>query len=134
MDEETVSPPADAGKTPADTGKAHAEEIAKISADFRNRLMLADLRSEAIKAGMVDLDGLKLIDVSKFQLGDDDHVVDGTKIMDDLRRRKAWLFRPDSSSSPAVVPATQPVRHKSAMEMSDTEYAAARAAVTRQQR
>lgn len=125
MDEEAVAPS-------ADTGDERANEIEKIRTDFRNRLMLADLRTEAVKAGMVDLDGLKLVDVSKIRLGDDDRVMDGKKIMDELRRGKPWLFRSGSSSSPSVAPASQPVRQKTAMEMSDEEYVSARAALTRQ--
>lgn len=124
MDEEAVDPS-------ADTGTTHADEIERVRAEFRNRLMLADLRTEAVKAGMVDLDGLKLVDVSKIQLGDDDRVVDGRKIMDELRRGKPWLFRSGSSSSPSQPPASQPVRQKTAMEMSDDEYMSARAALTR---
>ena len=126
MDEEADAPP-------ADTGNPHAEDIAKLHAEFRTRLLLADLRAEAIKAGMVDLDGLKLFDVSALHLGDDDRVVDGAKIMDAFRSRKPWLFGSGSSPGPAVAPEPRPVRHKTAMDMSDAEYAAARTAVTRQQ-
>ena len=126
MDEEADAPP-------ADTANPHAEAIAKLHAEFRTRLVLADLRTEAVKAGMVDLDGLKLFDVSALQLGDDDRVVDAAKIMDTFRSRKPWLFGAGALPVPAAMTEPQPVRHKTAMDMSDSEYAAARAAVTRQQ-
>lgn len=80
---------------------------------------------------MVDLDGLKLVDLSSVTLDANDKIVDGRKIMDGLRREKPWLFGATSSSSVAVAPASQPVRQKTALEMSDEEYAAARAALTR---
>ena len=106
-----------------------AEEVAKLHDEYQSRLVLANLRTEAVRAGMIDLDGLKLVDLSAARLGNDDKVVGARKLMDDLKRSKPWLFGTVSSSSAAVAPASQPVRRKTALEMTDEEYAAARAAV-----
>ncbi|WP_428486723.1 hypothetical protein [Rhodopila sp.] len=106
-------------------------EMAKLRADFQSRLIAANLRTEAVRAGMIDLDGLKLINLSDAQLGPDDKVVGSRQIMDDLRRQKPWLFGATSSSSAALAPASQPVRRKSALEMTNEEYVAARAALTK---
>src|SRR5690349_10143021 len=73
------------------------DEASKIHALYRSRLMVASLRTEAVKAGMVDLDGLKLIDTSALALDADDKVVGGRKLMEDLRREKPWLFGTTSS-------------------------------------
>lgn len=108
-----------------------SEEITKLRDEFQARLVMASLRTEAVRAGMIDLDGLKMVDVSSVRLGTDDRVIGGRKLMDDLRRTKPWLFGTPSSSSAAVAPASQPVRTKTALEMTDDEYAAARAAVTK---
>lgn len=107
------------------------DQFAKLRAEYELRLVAANLRTEAVKAGMIDLDGLKLVDLSSVTLDANDKVVDGRKIMDGLRREKPWLFGATSSSSAALAPASQPVRQKTALEMSDEEYAAARAALTR---
>ena len=107
------------------------DEIAKLRAEYESRLVAANLRTEAVRAGMVDLDGLKLVDLSSVALDVNDKIIDGRKLMDDLRRHKPWLFGAASSSSPAVAPASQPVRHKTALEMTDEEYVTARAALTR---
>ena len=104
-------------------------EIAKLRADFQSRLIAANLRTEAVQAGMIDLDGLKLVNFSDAQLGPDDKVVGSRQLMDELRRQKPWLFGAASSSSAAATPASQPVRRKSALEMTNEEYAAARAAL-----
>jgi hypothetical protein len=80
---------------------------------------------------MIDLDGLKLIDHSAIRLDDDDKIVGGRRLMENLRRSKPWLFVTASSSSAAMAPVSQPVRPKMALEMSDEEYAAARNAVTK---
>jgi hypothetical protein len=108
-----------------------SEEIVKLRSEFQSRLVVANLRTEAVRAGMVDLDGLRLIDISAVRLGNDDKVIGGRKLMDDLRRTKPWLFGVASSSSAAVAPASQPVRQKTALEMTDEEYATARTAVTK---
>jgi hypothetical protein len=107
------------------------DEINKLRAEFGTRLVAADLRTEAIRAGMIDLDGLKLVDLSSVTLDANDRVVGGRKIMEDLRRDKPWLFGASSSSSAAVAPASQPVRQRTALDMTDEEYAAARAALTK---
>ena len=107
------------------------EHIIKLQRDFEARLVAANLRTEAVRAGMVDLDGLKLIDPSALKLDGDDKVVGGRKLMDDLRRSKPWLFGSPSSSSPATAPNSQPVKQKLAMEMTDQEYLAARLAITK---
>jgi len=107
------------------------DEIAKLRAHYEGRLVTANLRTEAVRAGMIDLDGLKLVDLSSVTLDANDKIIDGRKLMDDLRRHKPWLFGAASSSSPAVAPASQPVRQRTALEMTDEEYAAARAALTR---
>lgn len=108
-------------------------EIAMLRIDFQSRLIAANLRTEAVRAGMIDLDGLKLVDLSGVHLDDDDKVVDGRRIMADLRRNKPWLFGVASTSSAAVAPASQPVRQKTAMDMTDEEYVVARTAVTKYQ-
>ncbi len=107
------------------------DDVAKLQSDFRSRLIAANLRTEAVRAGMVDLDGLKLVDLSGVDLDENDKVIDGGKLMADLRRAKPWLFGRASSSSAAVAPVSKPIKQKSAMEMSDEEYAAAKTAVTK---
>jgi hypothetical protein len=132
-----INEPNDGQVTPIEPSPlgTHAEvqsdELARLRGDFEARLVIANLRTEGVRAGIVDLDGLKLIDLSTIRLGDDDKVIGVRKIMDDLRRDKPWLFPGVSSSSTTLPPASQPVRQKTALEMSDEEYIAARAAITR---
>jgi hypothetical protein len=110
-----------------------SDEFTKLRSDFQSRLVVANLRTEAVHAGMVDLDGLKLIDLSAIRLDGEDKVVGGRKIMEDLRRNKPWLFAGRSSSNIIAAPASQPVRQKTALEMTEEEYAAARSVVTKYQ-
>lgn len=125
--------PTDQDDIPAVQPDIETGEVTKLREAFQSRLVTANLRTEAVRAGMVDLDGLKMIDITSVRLGDDDTVIGGRKLMDDLRRSKPWLFGVASSSSAAAVPASQPVRQKTALEMTDEEYVAARSAVTKYQ-
>jgi hypothetical protein len=128
-----VQPTPEQGDDPDQKTSVESEEIAKLRGEFQSRLVVANLRTEAVRAGMIDLDGLRMIDLSGVRLGNDDKVIGGRKLMDDLRRTKPWLFGVASSSSAAIAPASQPVRQKTALEMTDAEYAAARTAVTKYQ-
>jgi hypothetical protein len=128
-----VQPASGFGSEVNDQPDKVSEEIARLRNEFQSRLVVASLRTEAVRAGMVDLDGLKLIDMSAVRLDNDDKIVGGRKLMDDFRRNKPWLFAATSSSSAANVPASQAVRQKTALEMTDEEYAAARITVTKYQ-
>jgi hypothetical protein len=109
------------------------DDIEKLRTAFHSRLIAANLRTEAVRAGMIDLDGLRLVDLSEVSLDEGDRVVGGRRIMAELRRTKPWLFGAPSTSSAALAPASLPVRQKTAMDMTDEEYAAARTAVTKHQ-
>jgi len=116
---------------PGQSERQDSEASETIRKALLTRLVVASLKAEALKAGMIDLDGLKLVELSGVELDQNDNVVGGKRIMADLRRNKPWLFGGVSSSSTAVAPASQPVRQKTALEMSEPEYLAAREAITK---
>jgi len=95
------------------------------------RLMQLELRAEAIKSGMVDLDGLKLVEPSEVSIDEQGQVRGAAALMGRLRRDKPWLFGAASSSSSAGVPAHTPSRVKLATEMTLDEWRAARAELLR---
>lgn len=108
----------------------YQRQIDELRATYETRLVNAHLRAEAIRAGMLDLDGLKLADLSGVSLGLDDKLVGGREVMEALKRTKPWLFGSAlSSSSPASAPPSRPLAPRSALDMTDEEYAAARAAI-----
>jgi hypothetical protein len=116
---------------PSEQPTPDSDEVARLRSNFQSRLLAANLRTEAVHAGMVDLDGLKLIDLSAVRLDGEDRIVNGRRIMEDLRRSKPWLFAGRSSSNAIAAPESQPARQKTALEMTDEEYAVARSAVTK---
>ncbi len=88
--------------------------------------MRAELKAEAVRHGMVDLDGLKLIDTDGLTLTDNGEVAGAAGAMARLKRSKPWLFGSPNSSSSAAPPPSAPPRQKTALEMNDDEYRRAR--------
>ncbi len=126
---EAAEAPADPETIDALRARAEALE-AKLRAamqDAEARLIRAELKAEAVRAGMVDLDGLKLIDTSQIKLGEGGEVQGAGHLMHSLRRSKPWLFAQSSSSSPATPPPAHPPRPRRATEMSVEEWRVARA-------
>jgi hypothetical protein len=107
--------------------KAHAEALERQlhEAEIQSavRLRQAELKAEAMRAGIIDLDGLKLLDASVQGEAD---VVIGK-----LRRDKPWLFGAASSSNTTSPPQAAPMKRKMATEMSIEEWRAARAELLR---
>ena len=116
---------------PASRIAALEARLAQTEADANARVLRAELRAEAVRAGMVDLDGLKLIDTASLTLGAEGEVAGASALMREMRRAKPWLFHGGSSSSTAAAPATQPPGRKLATEMSEDEWRAARAELLR---
>lgn len=107
------------------------QQLAALQRDSASRVIRAEMKSEAIRAGMVDLDGLKLLDLSRMSLGEDGEVQGGSQAIAQLKRAKPWLFGSTSSSSAATPPPALPTRPKLATEMTDEEYRDARSALLR---
>lgn len=108
-------------------------DLAAENVTLRARLMQAELRTEALRAGMVDLDGVRLIDPAAVRLTEAGTLDGGPALMARLRQDKPWLFTRtsgSSSSGAAVPPAASPAR-RSAMDMDVEEWRAARAELLR---
>lgn len=105
--------------------------LAEVQQRTEVRLIRAELKTEAIRAGMIDLDGLKLIDFSQIKLNIDDVVEGAPALMAHFRKAKPWLFGSTSLSSTAMPPPTQTLRQKMATEMTDSEYRLARDAIVK---
>jgi hypothetical protein len=103
--------------------------IAAANATANERIIRAELKAHAVKAGIVDLDGLRLLDVSKARMNDAGEVEGAEALIGELRTAKPYLFGGASSSSTAKPPAEQVPSTKKAKEMTQDEWRAARAAI-----
>ena len=128
MTDETEAP----AENVADALQAALEQrLAALEAQLRERLVRAELKAHAVRAGMVDLDGLKLADTSGLTLDEREEVMGAKALMASLRRAKPWLFGAASTSSAASAPPAQPPRAKLATEMTDAEWQASKAELLR---
>jgi hypothetical protein len=97
----------------------------------QQRLAKVELKAEAIRAGMIDLDGLKLIDPGQMPLSEQGEGEGAASVIAKLKRAKPWLFTTGSSSSVAAPPPSTPPRAKHATEMTIDEWRAARSELLR---
>jgi len=91
------------------------------------RLIAAALRAEALRNGMVDLDGLKLLENPDLAVTEDGEVPGARQALAKLRQDKPWLFGEKSSSSTAQPPPTSRPSQKLATDMTLDEWRRARA-------
>ena len=106
--------------------------LTRMQAEAEVKLIRAELKAEAVKAGMIDLDGLKLIDAGEVRLNETGEVQDAQGLLGRLKRTKPWLFGGGASSSAAVnPPRPEPPRTRHANELSHEEWLQARAALLR---
>ncbi len=91
----------------------------------------AALRLAAKDAGMVDLDGLKLLDANAVTVADDGAVTIPEKYFETAKAAKPWLFGTPSTSSTAQTPKPAETKAKSARDMTPEEYRVARGEMLR---
>lgn len=108
--------------------KAKADTLAEASTEADKRVLLAELKGEALKAGLVDLDQLKLLDLSSVKLANG-KLEGADALFTGLKESKPYLFGqpPSSSSSTQTPPPATPPAQKNAKDMDSAEYAKARA-------
>jgi hypothetical protein len=123
---ETAKEAADAAaKVATEAADARVTETSKTA---EQRIIRAELKAHAVKAGIVDIDGLKLVDLSGVKLDDNGEVVGADALIESLKKAKPYLFGSPQSSSTTPVPSKDPPAEKKAVDMDAAEYAAAKKA------
>jgi hypothetical protein len=95
-------------------------------ATANQRLIQAELKAHAVRAGIIDLDCLKLLDSSSLKIDDEGNVPGAAASLATLQRDKPWLFAKANSSHTAPAPAPEPPKTRMAKEMSVEEWRTAR--------
>lgn len=104
-------------KATADAKKAAEELIAQSKKDADARVIRAELKAAALRAGLIDVDALKLIDTSKLTLNADGEVDGIDALLTDLQKNKAYLFQAPRSSSTSRTPSNSPAPAPSAKDL-----------------
>ena len=88
----------------------------------QQRLIRAELKAHALKAGMVDLDGLKLLDLTKIVLTDDGEIDGAEALLEAAKKAKPWLFgQVSTTTSTATAPKPAEPKQKMAKDWSVEE-------------
>lgn len=123
--EKKAAEAAEAAKKAADEA---LERVKKAEEAAQARIIRAEIKAHAIKAGIVDVDGLALADLSKITINDKGEVVGAEDAIEALRKAKPYLFTKTTASSGRAgegqPPKDQEHKAKRATEMSADEYRA----------
>ena len=119
-----------AAEAAATAAKTEAETAAKTANEAANqRVIRAELKAVAIKAGMVDLDGLKMLDLSGVKLDEKGEVVGAEEMIEAAKKAKPFLFGAAKSGSTEAPPKPGETTPKLAKNMTPEERKAALAAI-----
>lgn len=116
----------------ADAQKAWEAEKAAIAesanAAANERVLRAELKAEAVKHGLADLEFLKLVDLKKIKLDENGEIKDADKFFEKLKTDKpAWFVDKTSTSSTATTPKSSDGDGVDVKTMKPEEYAAYKA-------
>lgn len=98
-----------------------AEKVKEVQTAGDQRVIRAELKAAAVKAGMVDPAALKMLDLSKVKLGDDGEVIGADELMTAAKKAHPYLFGTQSSSSTHGAPNPGDQKVKKVSEMTDAE-------------
>ena len=108
------------------------EQLAHSRLDAEAQIIQAELRAEAARAGIVDFEGLKLLDAKSISVGPDGRPEGIASHIANFKQAKPWLFGGRSSTHTGSPPPAQPIKPRLASEMTDEEYRIARAIAIRE--
>lgn len=99
---------------------AHEAALTDFGAKAKQRLIHAELKAAALRAGMVDPDGLKLLDLTAADLTDDGSVSLPNGFWDQAKEAKPYLFgtpQPTTSTTTRPPPPVEPPKVLRATDM-----------------
>lgn len=103
------------------------EELGVARAEAERRVVHAEVKALAARAGMVDPDGVKLLDLSAVRLSGDGEVEGADALLEAARKERPWLFGDARSSNTTPAPKPRDTRDgRHARAMSAREYEAAK--------
>ncbi len=109
-----------AAQQSADAKVGEAQKVAD------QRIIRAELKTAALKAGMVDLDGLKLADLTAIKLDEKGEVVGAEELMKSLKEAKPYLFGAPATTTTTttIAPKKEPAKPFDARKATPEEVSA----------
>lgn len=103
------------------------EALAKARTEVEARVIQAEVRALAARAGMVDPDGVKLMDLGGVRVNAAGDVEGAEAAIEAARTARPWLFGNARTANPEPPPRPRDTREtRDARQMTTKEYAAAR--------
>lgn len=106
------------------TTKAQAT-VTEANTKAEARVMRSELRAAATKAGMVDLDGLKMVDTSSLKFTPDGDLEGVDALIEATKKAKPYLFGTPSTSNTTTTVPNKDAPATDARKMTDAEFEAA---------
>ena len=114
---------AEAAEAAKKADEAAAGKIKEANEAAQLRVIKAELKAVAVKAGIVDLDGLAFLDMAKVKLTDTGDIEGADEAIEALRKAKPYLFTKTTASTEKP-PKGAPTTPKKVTDMSEAEYRA----------
>jgi len=99
------------------------QRIDELQRSNNDRIIRAELKAQAALSGMIDMDGLKLADLSKVTIDDNGDVIGADELIKQLKESKPYLFKEvkNTSINPEL-PNPSGSLGKKAIDMPDDEW------------
>lgn len=102
------------------------KKLKELEDQNRSRLIRAELKAHAMKAGVIDFDDLFQVmgkDLEKVELSDSGEVINAAELIADLKQRKSHFFAGVNTASTQPTPKVQQtVEEKPVTKLSEEEY------------
>lgn len=103
--------------------KDASDKVTAAQGEATARLIRAEVKAVALKAGIVDIDGLALADLSKVKFNDKGELEGADDAIEALKKAKPYLFTKTTSSTTQPPPRRED-KPKHARDMTEEEFAA----------
>jgi len=124
--EENLKKAADERKLAEEERKASKETLQKIEEKLKadqERIIRAELKVFATKAGMIDVDDVRYVDLSTVKFSEDGDVMGAKEAVEALKAKKPHYFKQNSSSPSFGTPKPgEEMKPFNAMSVTDDEY------------
>lgn len=115
--------------TAADQAVKDAQTTAQKAAD--DRVLRAELKAVALKHGVVDMDALKLLDLSKVKLLENGDLEGADELFEAAKKAKPYLFAAPTVGTTLKSPVPKNGEPADVRKLTSVEYAAAKKEATR---
>lgn len=104
---------------------AYEEQLGQLTRTSQQKLVRAELKAQALKAGIIDTDLLNLVDLASVKLSPEGDVLNAQEVLADFAKAKPQFFGPVTTTSTAEAPRPRDTTQtRSFSEMSPAEQQA----------